>query len=68
MTKSFERFLHSLSDEDLVAFARDRDDKRPPYWRVLQVALRIELGRRGLILDEGRAEAAFGSGGVANGA
>jgi hypothetical protein len=52
MTKTFERFLRSFSDEDLDAFARDRREKRPPYWRVMEVALRIELSRRGLALDE----------------
>jgi hypothetical protein len=52
MTKAFERFLRSFSDEDLAAFARDRGEKRPPYWRVMEMALRIELSRRGVALDE----------------
>ena len=48
MTKTFERFLRSFSDEDLEAFARERSALQPPYWRTLRVALRIELDRRGL--------------------
>lgn len=51
MTKTFERFLRSFSDEDLTAFARDREVRRPPYWQAMQVALRIEAARRGLHLD-----------------
>ena len=52
MTKTFERFLRAFSDDDLTAFARDRSEKQPPYWRVMEVALRIELDRRGLRLEE----------------
>jgi hypothetical protein len=48
MTKTFERFLRSFSDEELASFARERSHIRPPYWRSLQVALRIESDRRGL--------------------
>jgi hypothetical protein len=48
MTRTFERFLRSFSDEDLEAFAQDRQEKRPPYWRAMRVALRIEFDRRGL--------------------
>jgi len=51
MTKTFERFLRSFSDDDLVAFARDRGRARPPYWRVMRTALRIEASRRGLRLE-----------------
>lgn len=46
MTKTFTRFLRSFSDEELVAFAQDRSVVRPPYWKLMQVALRIELDRR----------------------
>lgn len=52
MTRTFERFLRSFSDEELAAFARQRAKVRPPYWRVMQVALRIEADRRGLRRDE----------------
>ena len=52
MTKTFERFLRSLSDEELTAFARDRARVRPPYWRTLRIALRVESYRRGLRLDD----------------
>ena len=48
MTKTFERFLRSFSDEELVSFAQERSRIRPPYWRFLQGALRIEADRRGL--------------------
>jgi hypothetical protein len=48
MTKTFERFLRSFSDEQLASFAQERGRIRPPYWRALQVALRIESDRRGL--------------------
>ena len=48
MTKTFERFLRSFSDEELARFAQERQRIRPPYWRFLQVALRIEADRRGL--------------------
>ena len=53
MTKTFERFLRSFSDEELAAFARDRGRIQPPYWKVMQLALRIEASRRGLRLDDG---------------
>ena len=53
MTKTFERFLRSFSDEELEAFARDRSRLRPPYWRAMQVALRIERDRRGLATEIG---------------
>ncbi len=52
MTKTFERFLRSFSDDELRAFARERAKVRPPYWRLMQLALRIELGRRGLRLED----------------
>jgi hypothetical protein len=51
MTKTFERFLRSFSDEELVAFAGERSRLQPPYWRALMLALRIEAGRRGLHLE-----------------
>ena len=51
MTKSFERFLRSFSDDELVAFAQDRRQAQPPYWKVMRLALRIEATRRGLALD-----------------
>jgi len=51
MTKTFERFLRSLSDEDLLRFAEERRAVEPPYWRVMRVALAIETGRRGLEVD-----------------
>ncbi len=51
MTKTFERFLRSLSDEDLLRFAEARRAVEPPYWRVMCVALAIEAGRRGLEVD-----------------
>jgi hypothetical protein len=57
MTKTFERFLRSFSDDDLIAFAQERHRVRPPYWKVLRVALRIEADRRGLRLDEDLAKA-----------
>lgn len=57
MTKTFERFLHSFSDDELIAFAEDRHRARPPYWKVLRMALRIEADRRGLRLDEDLAKA-----------
>jgi hypothetical protein len=53
MTKAFERFLRSFSDDDLAAFAKEQVEKRPPYRRVMEVALRIELDRRDLRLDTG---------------
>lgn len=52
MTKTFERFLRSFSDKELVRFAEERGAMRPPYWRVLQLGLQIEMSRRGLALDE----------------
>lgn len=52
MTRTFEHFLRSFSDEDLVAFSEERARAQPPYWRALAVALRVEAGRRGLHLDE----------------
>jgi hypothetical protein len=55
MTRAFERFLRSFSDEELLAFARDRGAQRPPYWRTLRVALAIELDRRGLAAAEAEA-------------
>ena len=48
MTKTFERFLRTLDDDDLTLFAADRRQKQAPYWRTLSVALRIEMSRRGL--------------------
>jgi len=56
MTKTFERFLHSFSDEELTAFAQDRRSVQPPYWKVMRLALHIEAGRRGLRFDEDLAE------------
>jgi hypothetical protein len=52
MTKTFERFLRSFSDEDLRAFTLERGKQRPPYWRTMQVALRIERDRRGMQADD----------------
>jgi hypothetical protein len=52
MTKSFERFLRSFSDDELVAFAQERSRLAPPYWKVMRLALRIEADRRGLGHDE----------------
>ena len=52
MTKTFERFLRSFSDEELVRFAQERGVAKPPYWRTLRLALRVELSRRGLDSDE----------------
>lgn len=51
MTKTFERFLRSFSDDELAAFAQDRAQARPPYWKAMQLALRIEASRRGLLLE-----------------
>ena len=51
MTKTFERFLRAFSDDELAAFAQDRAEARPPYWKTMQLALRIEASRRGLLLD-----------------
>ncbi len=62
MTKSFERFLRSFSDEELTRFAHDRHEAQPPYWRMLRLALRVEVDRRGLWLEPGVLEpAASGS-------
>ena len=52
MTKTFERFLRSFSDDELQAFAQERGKVRPPYWKVMQLALRIELSRRGLRMED----------------
>ena len=52
MTRAFERFLRSFSDEELTAFARDRAAVRPPYWRFMQLALQMESDRRGLRFDD----------------
>lgn len=51
MTKTFERFLRSFSDDELIAFAQERGRVRPPYWKVLRLALQVEAGRRQLRLD-----------------
>ena len=48
MTKTFERFLRSFSDEELTHFAQEREAVRPPYWRMMRLALQIELNRRSL--------------------
>lgn len=56
MTKTFERFLHAFTDEELIAFAQERGRVQPPYWRTMQLALRIEADRRGLHLDGGLAK------------
>ena len=61
MTKTFERFLRSFSDEELATFARERSRVRPPYWRFLSMALRIESDRRGLGLEEDVLDATAGS-------
>ena len=58
VTKTFERFLRSFSDDELTAFARERGSVQPPYWKVMRLALRVEASRRGLRLDEDLAEAA----------
>ena len=52
MSSTFERFLRSFTDEELTTFAHERAQVRPPYWRLMQTALRIESDRRGLRLDE----------------
>jgi len=52
MTKTFERFLRSFSDEELAAFVRDRGRNRPPYWKVMRLALQVEAARRELRFDE----------------
>ena len=51
MTKTFERFLRSFSDEELTRFAQERSGLNPPYWRVMSLALQIEADRRGLSLE-----------------
>ena len=56
MTKTFERFLRSFSDDELRAFAQDRGRAQPPYWKVMRLALRVEASRRNLRLDEDIAE------------
>ena len=61
MTKTFERFLRSFSDEELLAFARERVRVQPPYWKVMRLALSIEAGRRGLRLDDGSTEPSAGA-------
>ena len=60
MTRTFERFLRSFSDEELTAFARQRSAVRPPYWKLMRVALRIETDRRGLHRDEAPFEPPYG--------
>jgi hypothetical protein len=50
LTKAFERFLRSFSDDDLTAYAQEQLESRPPFRRVMEVAVRIELDRRGLDL------------------
>ena len=50
MTKTFERFLRSFSDDELATFAQTRSKVRPPYWRAMQLALKIEASRRGFEL------------------
>ena len=52
MTKTFERFLRTFTDEELIVFAEERSRVHPPYWRVMQLALRIEADRRGLRVDD----------------
>jgi len=52
MTKTFERFLRSFSDEELVRFAQERAAALPPYWRAMRLALRIESDRRGLSFED----------------
>ncbi len=59
MTKTFERFLHAFTDEELVAFARERSGVQPPYWKTMRLALRIEAERRGLALEGELGEAAL---------
>ena len=51
MTQAFERFLRSFSDEELLRFAQERSEARPPYWRTMRLALAIEAHRRGLTLE-----------------
>ncbi len=53
MTRTFERFLRSFSDEELVRFAAERSLVRPPYWRMLRLALQVEMARRGLDVEPG---------------
>jgi len=56
VTKTFERFLRSFSDEELVAFAQDRGRAQPPYWKVMRLALKVEASRRGLQNEQDPAE------------
>jgi hypothetical protein len=56
MTKTFERFLRSFSDEELAAFAQDRGRVQPPYWKVMRLALQVEATRRELRLVQDVAE------------
>jgi hypothetical protein len=51
MTKTFEHFLRSFDDDELVSFAQTRAALHPPYWRVMRLALRVEADRRGIRLD-----------------
>jgi hypothetical protein len=60
MTKTFERFLRAFTDDELIAFAQDRGRVRPPYWKVLRLALQVEAGRRRLGSDADRG-ALFGT-------
>ena len=52
MTVTFERFLRSFDDDELRAFAHARGRVRPPYWKVMRLALQIEATRRGLRLEQ----------------
>ena len=56
MTKTFERFLRSFTDDELIAFAQDRRRARPPYWKAMRLALQVEAARRRLRLDEDASE------------
>jgi hypothetical protein len=56
MTKTFERFLRSFTDDELTAFAQDRGRARPPYWKLLRLALLVEADRRQLRFDGATAE------------
>jgi hypothetical protein len=57
MTRTFERFLRSFSDDELIAFARERSNVGAPYWKVMRLAIRIEADRRGLGHDKDLADA-----------
>jgi hypothetical protein len=59
MTKTFERFLRSLTDDELTVFARERSKVRPPYWKSMRLALAVEASRRGLVLGEGSLDLGF---------